>query len=157
MFEQGCCVWIRGIFNKTNKQGWILLYVPDGLCTRTRTVPKKKDFSRYNMKCSEESEIQRGIFHVVSRFLLHFMLYHGNLDNISNSAWHWRRLFVSPKTIFVETYSTHICMIVSLPDWVFIYPTKNSSISFLLIYTVLYIIIYLKNMLCHGHVKLLSS
>ena len=38
-------------------------------------VPKVIDFQRYNMKCSGENEILRGTFHVVSRFLLHLMLY----------------------------------------------------------------------------------
>ena len=35
------------------------------------TVPKVIDFPRYNMKCSEENVILRGIFHVVSGFPLH--------------------------------------------------------------------------------------
>ena len=39
------------------------------------TVPKKIDFPRYNMKCSGENAILRGIFHVVSCFPLHFMLH----------------------------------------------------------------------------------
>ena len=38
-----------------------------------------QDFPRYNMKCSGEDKILRGIFHVVS-IPLHFMLYWGNLD-----------------------------------------------------------------------------
>ena len=41
------------------------------------TVPKEIDFPRYDMKCSGENMILRGIFHEVS---LHFMLYSGNLD-----------------------------------------------------------------------------
>ena len=41
---------------------------PDGL-----PVPKEIDFPRYDMKCSGENVIQRGIFHVVSCFPLHFM------------------------------------------------------------------------------------
>ena len=32
--------------------------------------------------------ILRGIFHVLSRFPLHFMLYRGNLDYLSNSVEH---------------------------------------------------------------------
>ena len=32
--------------------------------------------------------ILRGIFHVVSGFSLHFMLYRGNLDCFSNSVFH---------------------------------------------------------------------
>ena len=38
------------------------------------------------MKCSRETVILRGIFHVVSRFPLHFMLNHENLDYFSNSV-----------------------------------------------------------------------
>ena len=55
---------------------------PAGCCTQTYsyTVPKEIDFPRYNMKCSGKNAILRGIFHVVSGFPLHFMLYHGNLD-----------------------------------------------------------------------------
>ena len=52
---------------------------PAKLCT-AYTVP------RYNMKCSGEIVILRGIFHVVSGFPLHFMLYCGNLDCFSNSV-----------------------------------------------------------------------
>ena len=37
------------------------------------------------MKCSGENVILRGIFHVVSRFPLHFMFYRGNFDFFSNS------------------------------------------------------------------------
>ena len=50
------------------------------------TVPKVIDFPRYNMKCSGENVILREIFHVVSCFPLHFMLYHGNLGCFSNSV-----------------------------------------------------------------------
>ena len=38
------------------------------------------------MKFSGENVILRGIFHVVSRFPLQFMLYCGNLDYFSNRA-----------------------------------------------------------------------
>ena len=47
------------------------------------------DFPRYNMKCSGENLILRGIFHVVSRLVflyVHFMLHRGNLDCFSNSV-----------------------------------------------------------------------
>ena len=44
------------------------------------TVPKVFDFPRYNRKYSGQNEILRGIFHVVSRFPVHFALYLGNLD-----------------------------------------------------------------------------
>ena len=47
---------------------------------------KKIDFPRYNMKCSGKNVILRGICHVVSRFPLNFMLYHGNMDCFSNSV-----------------------------------------------------------------------
>ena len=39
-----------------------------------------RDFLRYNMNCSGENVTRRGIFHVVSRFPLHLMLYRGHLD-----------------------------------------------------------------------------
>ena len=48
------------------------------------TVPKVIDFPRYDMKCSGENVILRGIFHLVSCFPLHFMLFRGNLDCFSN-------------------------------------------------------------------------
>ena len=51
------------------------------------TVPKEIYFPRYNMKCSGENVILRGIVHVVSCFPLHFMLYHGNLDYFSDSVY----------------------------------------------------------------------
>ena len=51
---------------------------------RAYTVPKVIDCPWYNMKCSGENEILRGIYHVhctvVSRFPLHFVLYRENLD-----------------------------------------------------------------------------
>ena len=50
------------------------------------TVPKVIDFPRYNMKCSGDNVILRGIVHVVSGFPLHFMFYRGNLDCFSNWA-----------------------------------------------------------------------
>ena len=52
------------------------------LCTALREIV----FPRYTMKCSGENVILRGIFHVVSGFPLHFMLYPGKLDCFSNSA-----------------------------------------------------------------------
>ena len=48
------------------------------------TVPKKIDFPWYNLKCSGENVILRGIFHVVSFFPKHFVLYRGNLDYFSD-------------------------------------------------------------------------
>ena len=38
------------------------------------------------MKCSGENEILCGIFHVVSRFPLHLILYHGNFDSFLDSV-----------------------------------------------------------------------
>ena len=51
------------------------------------TVSKVNDFPRYNMKCSGENLILRGIFHVVSRFPLLFMLYRGNSESFSNRVY----------------------------------------------------------------------
>ena len=45
-----------------------------------------QDFPRYNMKCSRENMILCGIFHAVSRFPLHYMLYRGNLDYFLDSG-----------------------------------------------------------------------
>ena len=39
-----------------------------------------------NIKCIGENVILRGIFHVVSRFPPHFMLYRVNFDNFSYSV-----------------------------------------------------------------------
>ena len=52
----------------------------------THIVPNEINFPRYNMKCSGENVIQRGIFHVVSCFPLHFMLYHGHFNYFSDSV-----------------------------------------------------------------------
>ena len=52
------------------------------------TDPKEIDFPRFNMKCSGENVILRGIFQVVSGFPLHFMIYRENLDCFSNSVRH---------------------------------------------------------------------
>ena len=48
------------------------------------TVPKVIHKPRYNMKCSGDNVILRGIVHVVSGFHPHFMFYRGNLDCFSN-------------------------------------------------------------------------
>ena len=40
------------------------------------------------MNCSGENEILRGIFRVVSRFPLHFVLYLGNFDFFLDSVGH---------------------------------------------------------------------
>ena len=60
--------------------GGILQVATDRIGAVLYTVPKAIDFPRYNMKCRWENVILRGIFHVVSRFPLHFMLYRGTLD-----------------------------------------------------------------------------
>ena len=53
-------------------------------------------FPRYNTECSNENWTLGGIFRVVSRFPLHFVLYRGNLDYLWDSvaavgpmAWWW--------------------------------------------------------------------
>ena len=51
------------------------------------TVPMVIDFPQYNMKCFGGNEIPRGIFHVVSGFPPHFMLYRGNLDYFFDSIY----------------------------------------------------------------------
>ena len=77
------------IFN--NKKGWPLDYAEIhgifyGFVLLRYTVPKEIDFPRYNMKCSGENVLLRGIFPVLSRFPLHFLLYRGNLDYFSESV-----------------------------------------------------------------------
>ena len=47
---------------------------------------RKSIFPDYNMKCSAENVILRGIFHVVSCFPLHFLWYRGNLGYLSSSV-----------------------------------------------------------------------
>ena len=51
------------------------------------------------MKCSRENVILREIFHVVSCFPLHFMLYRGNLDDFSDSV---RILWACLSCTFIE-------------------------------------------------------
>ena len=61
------------------------------------TVPKEIDFPRCNMKCSGENVILRGIFHEVSCFPLHFMLYRENwitLRTVQCSYSCWRNDFL---------------------------------------------------------------
>ena len=71
LFTGSYCCWLERRFLKS---------------TRVYTVPKEIDFPRYNMKCSRENVILRGMLHVVSGFPLHFMLNRGNLDCFSNSV-----------------------------------------------------------------------
>ena len=47
---------------------------------------RKSNFPRYNLKCSGENVILRGIFHGVSCLTLHVMSYRRNLDYFSDSA-----------------------------------------------------------------------
>ena len=54
--------------------------------TLTTLSQKKINFPRYNMNCRWENVILSGIFYVVICFLLHFMLYSGNLDYFSDSV-----------------------------------------------------------------------
>ena len=73
-----------------------LLSIPSdqAISIKVYSVPKEIDFLRSNMKCSGENVILRGIFHVVSCFPLHFMLYPGNLHYFSISVYYsvWRIL-----------------------------------------------------------------
>ena len=61
----------------------MIRYVEAGVQYTSITRPKGP---RYNMKCCGENVILRGIFHVVSHFPQHFVLYRGNLDCFSNSV-----------------------------------------------------------------------
>ena len=89
------------LINKTKNVGDILLSLKKNLqkFTTTKTylytVPKEINCPRYNMKGSGENLILRGIFHVVSCFPIHLMLYRGNLDYYSDSVRYtiWLKLF----------------------------------------------------------------
>ena len=63
---------------------------------RPCTAPMVIYFPRYYTECSNENWTLGGIFRVVSRFPLHFVLYRGNLDYLWDSvaavgpmAWWW--------------------------------------------------------------------
>ena len=56
------------------------------LYSAQHTVPRVINFPSYNKKCSGENDIPRGIFRVVSRFPLHFVLYLGKFDYFLDSA-----------------------------------------------------------------------
>ena len=60
------------------------------------------------MECSVENVILRRIFHVVSYFPLHFMLYRGNLDYFSDSVG-----FKPPGPLFPQSYALSICNHIS--------------------------------------------
>ena len=77
-------------------------------------VPKVIDFQRYSMKCSGENVILRGIFHIVSGFPLHFMLYGGNLECFSNSVvfGHGSGFNASRKKGFVDQISPLSCLVL---------------------------------------------
>ena len=64
----------------------------DSTFTRWRharyTVLKVIDFPRYNMKCSGENVILRGI---VSGFPLHFMFYRGNFESCPISGLYCKK------------------------------------------------------------------
>ena len=55
------------------------------------TVTKVNDFPRYNTKCSGENEILLGIFRVVSRFAVYFVLYLENCNCFLDSVSECRR------------------------------------------------------------------
>ena len=97
-----CCIWLNR--DKLGSMRRIKLFL--GQCTLNKilycnlfkpswifrdmyilyTVQKEIDFPRNNMKCSRENVILCIIFHAVSCFPQHFMLYRGNLDCFSNSV-----------------------------------------------------------------------
>ena len=78
------------------------------------------DFPRYIMKCSGENVILRGIFHVVTGFPLHFMLYRGNLDCFSSRVGR-------PLTYLIYNTTTAECMI--LADGSLIIPSAFGGIG----------------------------
>ena len=71
------------ILVQLNKGGFLIT------CTQQKiahTFQKELYFPRYNTKWSGENEILRGIFRLVSRFPLNFVLYLGNFDYFLDSA-----------------------------------------------------------------------
>ena len=73
------------------------------------TVSKVFDFPRYDMKSSGENETLRGIFHVVSRFPLHFMIYRGNLDYFLDSVEHSIKFEFIFKSVLIFISSSPVC------------------------------------------------
>ena len=78
-----------------------VIYTYVSVCT---TLSQRKSIFRdlCNMKCSKENVILQGIFHVVPRFPLHFMLYRGNLDYFSDSVVY---NFTVSKFFFQNTFA----------------------------------------------------
>ena len=82
------------------------------------TVPNVIDFPRYSMKCSGENVTLCGIFHVVSRFPLHFMLYRGNLDCFSNRVLY--TLQYIQYSLRNTIHNASLCGICCLVMWLYI-------------------------------------
>ena len=83
-------------------------------CCCKYTVPKEIDFPRYNMKCSWENVILRGIFHVVSSFPLHFILYRGNFDSFLDSVPHMLTINLGKYGIFGSSLRPEHCVVHAL-------------------------------------------
>ena len=69
------------VFSECN---WTILFIST---VKWPTILQAIDFPRYKMKCSVKNEILYGIFRVVSRFPLPFLLYLGNLVFFLDSAF----------------------------------------------------------------------
>ena len=113
-------------------------------CTFARyTAPKEIDFPRYSMKCSGENVILRGIFHVLSRFSLHFMLYRGNLDCFYNRVHglrtFWTLLYCQPDfkharcDVIAPFHLSHVLLYSKYSEYTV---SKKLSCFFWKIYTV---------------------
>ena len=89
-------------------------------------VPKEIYFQRNNMKCSGENVLLRGIFHVVSCFPLHFMLYRGNLDCFSNSV---QSLCVFYQYTFINKFGLLLLYIFCAPFYVYQYTFVHGFVS----------------------------
>ena len=68
-------VWDSRVLNFSALMGQNCLSNRKSQTIYPTTVPKVINFPQYNMKCSVENVILRGIFYVVSRFPLHFKWY----------------------------------------------------------------------------------
>ena len=73
-------VLYTNIFFSSNASRYIFIFI------MLTTSPMEIAFLQFNMKCSGENLILRRIFHLVSCFPLHFMLYLGNLGYFSDSV-----------------------------------------------------------------------
>ena len=126
VFSHSTLIYFRRIMIRHVVTAWLKIPAIDGCKTSAQqysndtlkcqyNVPKEIDFPRYNMKCSWENVILRGIFHVVSSFPLHFILYRGNFDSLLDSVPHMQTINLRPEHCVVHALlkisKSHILLI----------------------------------------------